>query len=123
MEFTRDLPLSLRAPREARDALAPLADRVPPDRLADIRLVVSELVTNAVQHSGQAEGTPIELLVSQSPWRVRIEVNEPSVAVLPEPQLPDAQSGRGLYIVSQASDRWGQFPDDGVWAEFDLRRG
>jgi anti-sigma regulatory factor (Ser/Thr protein kinase) len=120
VQFAQDLSLSERAPQAARDALARLSAMIPADRLADIKLVVSELVTNAVQHSGQAEGTLIHLSVNQSPDRVRIEVNEPGFVAFPRPAPTDAVSGRGLYIVTQASDRWGQIPDDGVWAEFDL---
>ena len=120
VQYERDVPLTGRAPKAARDALTPLSAVIPADRLSDIKLVVSELVTNAVQHSGLAEGTPIHLSVSQSLGKVRIEVSEPGFAAFPRPQPGEAVSGRGLYIVTQASDRWGQIPDDGIWAEFDL---
>jgi anti-sigma regulatory factor (Ser/Thr protein kinase) len=120
VRYERDLPLNIRAPKSARDALAQLAAVIPPDRLADIKLVVSELVTNAVQHSGQADGSSIQLSIAESPGQVRIQVDTPGFAPNPTPQPPDADSGRGLYIVTQLSDRWGQVPDDGLWAEFDL---
>jgi len=120
VHYERDLPISNQAPKTARDALAPLAPVVAADRLADIKLVVSELVTNAVQHSGQADGTSFRLSIKQSPDHIRIQVDTPGFAAAPTPQPPDADSGRGLYIVTQASDRWGRIPDDGVWAEFDL---
>jgi len=119
MDYGQDLLLTDRAPKTARDALAPLAPLIPADRLADIKLVVSELVTNAVQHSGQ-EGGLVHLSVSESPERVRIEVHEPGFVIFPQPAPTDADSGRGLYIVTQASDRWGRIPNDGLWAEFDL---
>ncbi len=120
MQYERNVPLSIRAPKNARDALAPLSALVPADRLADIKLVVSELVTNAVQHSGQADGSSVRLSITESQGQVRIQVDTPGFAAAPTPQPPDADSGRGLYILTQLSDRWGQIPDDGVWAEFDL---
>jgi anti-sigma regulatory factor (Ser/Thr protein kinase) len=120
VQYERNVPLSIRAPKGARDALAPLSALIPADRLADIKLVVSELVTNAVQHSGQADGSSIQLSISQSPGQVRIQVDSPGFAAAPTPQPPDADSGRGLYILTQLSDRWGQVPDDGLWVEFDL---
>jgi anti-sigma regulatory factor (Ser/Thr protein kinase) len=88
--------------------------------LYSIRLVVSELVTNAHQHSGLPDGTPVQLLIALSPELVRIQVSESGFTAMANPQPTDAESGRGLYIVSQLSDRWGQEPDQGVWAEFDL---
>jgi anti-sigma regulatory factor (Ser/Thr protein kinase) len=120
VQYERDVPLNLRAPSIARDALAPLSAVIPADRLADIKLVVSELVTNAVQHSGQSDGSSIQLSITESAGQVRIQVDTPDFGAAPRPQPPDADSGRGLYIVSELSDRWGQVPDDGVWAEFDL---
>ena len=120
MQYERNVRLSITAPKTARDALAPLSAVIPADRLADIKLVVSELVTNAVQHSGQADGSSIQLSITEYPGQVRIQVDTPGFAAAPAPKPPDADSGRGLYIVTQLSDRWGQVPDDGLWAEFDL---
>jgi anti-sigma regulatory factor (Ser/Thr protein kinase) len=120
VRYERDVPLSSRAPKTARDTLAELSALIPADRLADIKLVLSELVTNAVRHSGQADGGPVHLSITESPGRLRIQVETPVFAAAPAPQPPDADSGRGLYIVSELADRWGQIPDDGVWVEFDL---
>ncbi len=36
----------------ARHALDQLADLLPPEKLEDVRLVVSELVTNSIRHAG-----------------------------------------------------------------------
>jgi anti-sigma regulatory factor (Ser/Thr protein kinase) len=45
------LPPDLTVPSLARDAAVQLAPTVPGDTLDEVRLVVSELVTNAVQHA------------------------------------------------------------------------
>jgi anti-sigma regulatory factor (Ser/Thr protein kinase) len=120
VEFRLALPLDTRAPHAARDALDALGDHVPLDLFFALKLVVSELVTNTFQHSGLPDGTPVQLLIGLSPERVRVQVSEPKFTAMANPQPTDAESGRGLYIVSQMSDRWGQEPDQGVWAEFDL---
>jgi anti-sigma regulatory factor (Ser/Thr protein kinase) len=122
MEFSQSFPLNTLAPARARAALAPLASRLTEDVMDAIRLAVSELVTNTLQHSGRAEGTPIELHVTYALGRVRIEVPEPGFDALAHAQDPDSESGRGLYIVDQVADRWGQVPDDGLWAEFSVSK-
>ncbi len=88
-------------------------------RLDDGELAVSELVTNAVLH-GRA---PITLSVARRARVVRVEVRDaspisPSFSMLD----PTAVTGRGLMLISAASDRWGVEPEAGgkqVW--FELR--
>ncbi|GAA4883283.1 ATP-binding protein [Kitasatospora terrestris] len=88
----------------------------------DVVLLVAELVANAVLHAGG----PIELVLDAHPTRLRIEVSDNS-PVLPAPRRPhrpEMPGGHGLYIVQQASDRWGAAPQawgKTVWAEIDTR--
>ncbi|MER6530141.1 ATP-binding protein [Streptomyces sp. NPDC001508] len=73
----------------------------------DALLVVSELVTNAIAHSG---GSRITCRVHVRGERVRIEVeDERRAASVPAVREPDAddQGGRGLLLVSRLSDAWG----------------
>ena len=95
VQYERDLLLNIRAPQTAREALAPLSAVIPAQRLADIKLVVSELVTNAVQHSGRVEGSQVRLSVTQSRGTVRVEVGEPGFSAFPQPQPGDAVSRTG----------------------------
>ena len=86
-------------------------------RLDDGELAVSELVTNAVLHGRE----PIELRVTTTETCVRVEVRDGS-AVSPSFSMldPTAVTGRGLMLISAASDRWGVEPGaDGkrVWFE------
>jgi anti-sigma regulatory factor (Ser/Thr protein kinase) len=123
---TCPLPVDLRSPSVARrfidqspDVPAPLVDRV--------KLVVSELVTNAVKHSGMSQGDVIELHLLRERDVVRVEVRD-SGRGMPATlgrggSLPDLPaSGLGLYVVSKVADRWGSNPTNGatVWAEFDV---
>jgi len=56
---------------EARHALDRLADLLPLEKLEDVRLVVSELVTNSVRHAGLSPDDEIWLSVEASAESVR----------------------------------------------------
>jgi len=72
---------------------------------ADVALLTSELVTNAVRH---AAGQVVTLVVSCSRGQVRVDVHDTS-CVLPETaDVPaDAESGRGLHLVASLAQEWG----------------
>ena len=72
------------------------------DRGNDARLVVSELVTNAVVHAR----TTIELMVVVHEDVLRIEVTDLGVD-LPQIWARDDSSGRGLPIVEALGRAWG----------------
>jgi anti-sigma regulatory factor (Ser/Thr protein kinase) len=83
------------------------------------RLIVSELVTNAVRHST----SPIGLRLIQHQV-LTCEVFDTDAN---SPRLrhgrPTDENGRGLFLVSQLSGRWGaRSESEGkvVWAEIDL---
>lgn len=102
----------------ARAALRELLrDTMFEPRLDDGELALSELVTNAVLHGR----SPLALRLVLSDSFVRVEVRDgsplsPSFSMLD----PAAVTGRGLMLISAASDRWGVEPDaEGkrVWFE------
>jgi anti-sigma regulatory factor (Ser/Thr protein kinase) len=93
---------------QARHAAAVAMDSGPPlpgPVRADVLLLVSELVSNAVRHG---EG-PIDLAVGVSTSRVRVEVTDQGDGQPLPPRLPPvtSQSGRGLLIVEAIADTWG----------------
>ena len=96
------------AARKTRDCIAALDAELETNLLADLTLLVSELVTNAYRHSGTRQGDPITLRVSMKNRVVRVEVEDRGEAP-PGPHLrePDETGGWGLRIVSTVSDRWG----------------
>ena len=109
----------------ARQALDDFSGQVPERRLRDVRLLVSELVTNAVRHAGLSAGDRIRLIVRVHEAVLRVEVDDPGTGFELRPPHPDPAraSGWGLYLVDALSDRWGM--DRGgrggtrIWFELD----
>jgi anti-sigma regulatory factor (Ser/Thr protein kinase) len=108
----------------ARHALDRLAHLVPPEKLEDVRLVVSELVTNSVRHAGLPPDDQISVTVVISAGSIRGRVCDPGpgfeVPSEPGPR-PDLRGGWGLPIVETLSDRWGVERNGHtcVWFEID----
>ncbi|WBB62936.1 ATP-binding protein [Streptomyces sp. WMMC500] len=68
-------------------------------------LLVSELVGNAVRHTG---ARTFGLRMSRRSGRIRIEVRDPSRALPCLMPVRDMDtSGRGLFLIDQVADRWG----------------
>ncbi len=88
----------------------------------DAELIVSELMTNALKAARPLPDIhPITLYLQASDEHLMIQVWDAlSAAPAPRPQAIDAETGRGLEIVSLLSDRWGFYHPVGggkvVWA-------
>jgi anti-sigma regulatory factor (Ser/Thr protein kinase) len=127
-----DALLSLRLPSRpeavsaARKALASLngdLHLVSSERLQDVQLLASELVTNAIRHS---ERDDVSVVVRSSATMLRVEVANAGAAfdevALPEPSHETA-GGWGLRIVELIAHRWGVDPSpDGVQVWFEVDR-
>ncbi|MFE0726826.1 ATP-binding protein [Streptomyces antibioticus] len=101
-------PSSLLAPRICRDTVALLlAANGHTTNLADTaRILVSEVVTNAVVHTA----TPtLHLLTSVTADGVRVSVYDdvPARAPLTPVTAPDGEGGRGLHLVQALAHDWG----------------
>jgi anti-sigma regulatory factor (Ser/Thr protein kinase) len=108
----------------ARHALDRLANLLPAEKLEDVRLVVSELVTNSILHAELSPDEQISLTVTVTAGSVRGRVCDPGAGfeVPSEPcPRPDMSGGWGLPIVETISDRWGIERDRHacVWFEID----
>ncbi len=94
----------------ARYALDRLANLLPPEKLEDLRLVVSELVTNSILHAGLSPDDQISLTVTVADGAVRGSVCDPGPGFrMPSEPSPrsDLSGGWGLLVVEAISDRWG----------------
>jgi anti-sigma regulatory factor (Ser/Thr protein kinase) len=88
----------------------------------DAVLILSELFTNAVVHTDSRE---IACQINASGTLLYLAtVDEGSGAVHTRPHEPDAEGGRGLFIVSTLAERWGVAGRPGtgrtVWATLRL---
>jgi anti-sigma regulatory factor (Ser/Thr protein kinase) len=90
----------------------------------DIRLVVSELATNAMVHAR----TPFTVTLSAGDDTVMLAVQDGSTTVpaMVVPQVTDTR-GRGLLLVEQLSREWGAstagYGCKLVWASLTIRTG
>jgi anti-sigma regulatory factor (Ser/Thr protein kinase) len=115
----RDLPMHHAAPAAARLFVreACTAWSVPQDTGELAELVVSELVTNAVQHAQSS--SRVTLTGSESALRISVRDYQPSPIPRPRPIKITAPSGRGLHLVAAVAHTWGadSHPDGKtVWA-------
>ena len=121
MRIERRLAVTPEAAAEARNALADVA--LDDGRERDVRLLVSELVTNAVRHANLAAGDVILLVIEVADQILRVEVHDPGGGFVPTAPAPDPArpSGWGLYLVAELADRWGVDSDERtlVWFELD----
>jgi anti-sigma regulatory factor (Ser/Thr protein kinase) len=122
VRLERELAVSPEAAAEARHALDGLDEDLS-GRMRDVRLLVSELVTNAVRHANLADGDTIILVIELEDDALRVEVHDPGGGFVPSAPSPDPArpSGWGLYLVAELADRWGVDSDERtlVWFEFD----
>jgi serine/threonine-protein kinase RsbW len=123
------IALDGRAPGLARTVVAScLSDHVDPSVLDDAQLLVSELVTNSLVHSGTAECD--HLVVRVHVWRdmCRLEVEDQGCEGVIAPRGPDlvGGGGMGLNLVGLLSRRWGvvRGPEGPtrVWAQLPCAR-
>ena len=109
------------APAVARAAVERwLAGRVSERLYDDVRLLVSELVTNSVRHAELTRDATIRVGVAMVDGVVRIEVEDPGDgAIVAVPPDRVHGGGFGLYLVEILAERWGTTHDGKtcVWAE------
>ena len=97
-----------------------LSQRVSGGALEDVRLLLTELVTNALRHSAVRPEDEIGVRAEVADGTVRIEVHDPGRDGEVEQRKPGSRGGGyGLFLVDQLTSRWGVERRNGttVWAE------
>ena len=130
-QIMETIELSLRpAPTAATQArsevTAQLATRVGARVLEDVRLLVTELITNALRHGKLTPGDRVSVKASVTGDIVRIEVGDPGNDGDVAQRAPGARGGGyGLYLVEQLAKSWGVERTDGtvVWCELSSAAG
>ncbi|MGW2816841.1 ATP-binding protein [Streptomyces sp. NPDC001415] len=93
------------------------ADR---ERVDDVLLLVSEVVTNACLHAGG----PRELVLRHADGHLRVEVLDDSPAApVRLPRAPSLPGGHGLMLLDRLAESWGTAPagtGKAVWLEVAL---
>jgi anti-sigma regulatory factor (Ser/Thr protein kinase) len=98
-----------------------LGAAVTPGMLVDVRLLVSELVTNSFRHADAPDDSAITLRAELSGDALLVEVGDGGTSGRVVRRAPDGGTagGFGLNLVDTVSRRWGVDRDVGtrVWAE------
>jgi anti-sigma regulatory factor (Ser/Thr protein kinase) len=117
-----DIPCDPCAPARARRAVEALSTDLAPDVVADVKLLVSELVTNSVKY-GRSECVRLELS-GDGDGALRVEVVDEGGGFVPVARdRPATEAGGwGLHLVQTLADRWGVAAEASrVW--FEIARG
>ena len=92
------------------------APQLSAEQLDVARLLVSELVTNAVRHGA---GDEVVLALRVDGARARFEVHDAGGRQPARHDPRGADGGYGLNLVATLAARWGADPESGVWFELD----
>jgi len=121
--ISRSFPADPKAPATARRAVDGLGGRIGDGLKEDIRLLVSEIVTNSVLHGASEPSAEVELDVWVSDDVVRVAVTDqgPGFERQDRPTSGD-RSGWGLMMVDRLADSWGVELDSGTEVWFEMRQ-
>lgn len=121
MELDIELDGRLESVAQARREIGRFAGHLPDARIDDLRLLTSEVVTNAIRHSGARAGGVVRLRVLATGASARVEVHDRGHGFRVQHAEPhvESSSGRGLFLVAALADAWGvcDCPNTCVWFE------
>jgi anti-sigma regulatory factor (Ser/Thr protein kinase) len=111
------------ARRLACDFAGPLMSAEQRSRLG---VAITEVVANAVRHSGSSDG--IRVMLTRKDGYLCVRVTDGGNGLVPRPgaMASEPGAGFGLFLVEQLTRRWGVTRQDGktrVWFEIDYVEG
>ena len=120
--FEMSLAAGVDAPAAARAAVtAWMSGHVSETMLADIQLLISELVANSVRHADAPADAVVNVRAQATADSLRLEVEDRGSTGSITRRAPDLHygGGFGLNVVERLSARWGVNREVGtrVWAE------
>jgi anti-sigma regulatory factor (Ser/Thr protein kinase) len=122
-ELDLRIPAEPNAAAEARDTVRAALVRARPEVCEDVRLLVSELVTNSLRHGGLLPQDEVRIHVRATTEAIRVEVADQGRGFDPAGVTgPREAGGYGLILVKRIASRWGVDPADGVSVWFELDR-
>lgn len=91
--------------------------------MAELQLVLSEVVSNAIRHGSATES--ITLAVTPKDEFLCVQVTDSGSGLAPRPRAttPDEHGGWGFFLIEYLTRRWGMTREDRhthVWFEFDF---
>jgi DNA-binding transcriptional MerR regulator len=117
-----DVPADATGPQRARHAVGALAGALADDVRFNLRLLVSELVSNSVRHGAADDGATVRIRARVEPDRVHVEVMDGGRFDWRAEGDDAEEHGRGLPLVAALASRWGLTFDGGTTAWFELPR-
>lgn len=115
-----DIQRDKTAPANARRAVERFGARLDPALVPDVKLLVSELISNSVKYG--RDGAVQLILSSKRPTHVHVEVVDQGVGFVPAARSrPKTEPGGwGLHLVEALTERWGvREGSTHVWFEID----
>jgi anti-sigma regulatory factor (Ser/Thr protein kinase) len=108
---------------EGRHALDRLEGAIDDEKLSELRLLVTELLTNSIRHADSREWITLDVEIYTN--AVRASVTDRGRGFEPaDPPRPhaDRPGGWGLCLVDSLADRWGVERDRGTSVWFEMER-
>jgi len=116
-----ELPLEPESAQRARSAIAPLGAHADVSSFDDVRLMVSELVCDALATEPRPADGAITMEAEVSGGLTQVKVRFDGLILrLPATKPQPAEPGWGVYLVQTLATRWGRGRENGstfVWFE------
>jgi signal transduction histidine kinase len=114
-----ELRVSPHAPRQARQWVSEQGGDLPRGTLDLLLLLVSELVTNSVRHSGAVQGERLQVALERGEGTIRVGVQDTGPGFDRRNLAPGPH---GLQVLESGADRWGidRSGPTTVWFELDV---
>jgi anti-sigma regulatory factor (Ser/Thr protein kinase) len=101
------------APFAARRVVEAASPFVNPGVLEELRLLISELVTNSVRHARVETGNNswVEVRLNTNGDRIQAEVTDPGPGLDPPANRESNERTHGLYLLDKIASSWKVFHD------------